>query len=453
VACNGGKVVMEDRRNPCINWKTLPLEKASKTYLYSRFPFTVTPSITDPSNPWGMSDFSQGSPMQIELDKSMSQFGVLKDFTLTCQKIKNPQNSGVDDSELTPYPSIIHPANAEISKAIGFMEIPQVPKEIFQAIEMYKDFFMLVMGTWDFDRAQNSAGGKDLAYKTLQALIEIASMMAQGKIRNYSRMDREWGRMYVSHVQNWFIDKDRVYTTIKNQEGKDEAVPVYGPDLILPVKLSVVSGSTMPVSRVQQREEAIALGEKQFVDQEYVLRKLDVEGIEEVLKRMKEGPLSDLVQRLTQIGLPPIIAQLMMMLQKMDPRQFEKALKDGKIPTFEQLLSGQPIGQPEAEEMQPQGDPPELVAAKVAESKAKAALSISEAELNKAKIKTEEVLQQVKMTGIEFDKEKLDIERAKIVNEIQMKKMALKTAGDKEKGEGEYREKGGTSNNEALTGE
>lgn len=450
VTCNGGKVVLEDRTNPCINWD-LPVEKVSKTYLFGRFPFTVTPSITDPSNPWGSTDFEQGSPMQIELNKTISQYGVWKDFTLTRQKIINPQNSGVDDSELSNYPGIIRPMNAEVGKGIRFLEQPPAPAEILKGVELYKDFFMLVMGTWDFDRAQSQGGGDRLAYKTLQALIEIASMMAQGKIRNYSKMDREWGRMFVSHVQNWYINREDVYTTIKTADGKETAVEIYGPDLILPVKLSVVSGSTMPISRVQQREEAIALFEKGAIPNKELLKKLDYSGWEEIIKEMQEGPLSDLIQKMSQVGVPPIIIQFMQMIQKMDPKQFEKALKDGKMPTFQQIMSGEPIQK--EEEVQPTGDPPELVAAKVAKEKAGAAKEIAEAELIKEKITSEKVLQQVKLTGIEFDREKLNLESAKTVNEIRTKKMEMLTATTKEKEGGEYREKGASSNNEMLAGE
>lgn len=448
VTCNGGKVVLDDRRNPCINWD-LPPEKASKTYLYTRFPFNVTPSITDPSNPWGLTDFDQGSPMQIELNKSMSQFGVWKDFTLTRQKLINPQNSGVDDAELSNYPGIIRPTNAEAAKGIGYLETPSAPAEILKAIELYKDFFMLVMGTWDFDRAQTGAGGDRLAYKTLQALIEIASMMAQGKIRNYSRMDREWGRMFVSHVQNWFIDPERIYTTIQTADGKEQSVPVFGPDLILPIKLSVVSGSTMPVSKVQEREEAIALFEKGAIPNDELLKKLDYSGREEIIKKMQEGPLTDLVTKLQELGFPPEILQLMQMLQKIDPKQFEKAIQDGKMPTFEQILSGQSPTKPgEGETAEPTKNP-ELEQAQVAAEKAKAAKAIAEAELIKEKINTEKVEQQVKISGMKFDNEKLEIERARLVNEIKAKKNELANMGDTQdkSSQGPYREKGMTSNN------
>jgi hypothetical protein len=330
------------------------------------------------------------------------------------------------------------------------MEQPSAPAEILKAIEMYKDFFMLVMGTWDFDRAQGAGGGKDLAYKTLQALIEIASMMAQGKIRNYSRMDREWGRMFVSHVQNWYIDKDRIYTTIKTADGKETSVAVYGPDLILPIKLSVVSGSTMPVSRIQEREQAISLTEKGLADQKYLLDKLDVSGGDEIIKRMQEGPLADLISKLTELGFPPPIIQLMQMLQKIDPKNFERAIKDGKMPTFEQLLTGQQPTKPgEGAAAQPTVNP-QVEQAQVAGEKAKAAKAIAEAQLISEKINTEKIEQQVKAAGMEFDNQKLEIERARLVNDIQAKRNELASMGDKQhkKTQGPYDERGGTSNNQ-----
>jgi hypothetical protein len=45
---NGGKIVCSDRKNPSIN-PNLDIKQASKTYLFDKFPFSFTQSVTDHS--------------------------------------------------------------------------------------------------------------------------------------------------------------------------------------------------------------------------------------------------------------------------------------------------------------------------------------------------------------------------------------------------------------------
>ena len=49
-ACNGGQTILDDRGNPSIN-PNLDQEKAVQTYLYDKFPFTLTQSISDTTDP------------------------------------------------------------------------------------------------------------------------------------------------------------------------------------------------------------------------------------------------------------------------------------------------------------------------------------------------------------------------------------------------------------------
>ena len=177
------------------------------------------------------------------------------------------------------------------------------------------------------------------------------------------------------------------------------------------------------------------------------MKKLDWSGREEVIRRMKEGPFTDLLSKLTQLGFPPGVIQLMTMLQKIDPRQFEQAMKSGQLPNFEQLLSGQSPEEEGAEGQNPVADQARMI-----EAKASAAVKIAQAQLIEEKINTEKIVQEVKSTGMKFDQEKLEIERARLVNEIENKKQELASMANKNK-QGPYSESGGTSNNEKRAGE
>jgi hypothetical protein len=241
--CSGGKVVLSDRPNPSIN-PDLPVDQAQYTYLWDHFPFTLTHSVTDNVLPWGLSDFEQLEALQIEVNKSLSQITLWKDKASRL-KIINPKDSGVNNSEFSNYPGVLNPANAMVAQGIRYMDPPSPPTDLSAFMDIYKDLFFLVAGTFDLDQAQTP--GRDvIAYKAIAALIERAHTMLKGKIRNYSKMIRERGRMYLSHAMNWYTDER--WISYEN-DGEKARESIQGPELIVPAKLGVVSGSTMPVSK------------------------------------------------------------------------------------------------------------------------------------------------------------------------------------------------------------
>ena len=142
--CNGGKVVLSDRSNPNIN-PNLPDEEAQKTYLYDKFPFSLTASVTDPNNAWGMSDFEQLEGLQTEINKALSQYTLVKDKVARL-KLINPSKSGVPNSQLTNYPGILNPTNVLEGAGIRYLDPPKMPIDLLKAVDLYKDFFFLVRG-------------------------------------------------------------------------------------------------------------------------------------------------------------------------------------------------------------------------------------------------------------------------------------------------------------------
>jgi len=260
------------------------------------------------------------------------------------------------------------------------------------------------------DQAQTT-GQNVIAYKAIAALIERASLMLKGKIRNYTKMIRERGRMYLSLVMNWYTEERWISY---DDEGEEAAAAIMGPDLIIPAKLTVVSGSTMPVSKVQQREEGLELYDKGAIDLVDLHRRLDTPGRKNLLKRMMQGPLGEFIERLGIIGVPPEMLEVFNEIANMDPKEFEKELKLERIPPFEMMLpeageEGDPLQ--DAEVQAKQADIQKIMA-DVAETQANIAL-IQE------KILSERADQAVKFAGITFDEEQLKIKRAELVGEMQ----------------------------------
>ncbi len=453
-ATNGGRVVLADVPNPSIN-PMLPIEEAQKTYLFDKYPFSVANSLDDTSNAWGLGDIEQIQWLNMEINKTLSQFVHHKD-KVAGAKLINPLDSGVPNDQLTNYASILNPISAEKGQGIRYMSPPEMPVDLLTAIDLLKQMFFLVAGTFELDQAK-TPGKNVIAYKALAALLEIAQTMMKGKLRSYSRLIRDRGRMYLSHVMNWYTE-DR-WIEVAGADGNKEAMQIRGTELIVPAKLTVVSGSTMPISKIQQREEAIQLYSVQAIDRQALLERLEFSGRAEIINRMNMGPLSDLMTKLRQVGMHPDMLDFLQALSQAEGKNVKKMIESGEIPNFQEMLSE--IAQGQAE--QSDAIPPEAQA-ELAEKDAEIQKLMAEAEriradkdLILAKIDTEKVDQQVKLAGTKFDQDKLAIERARVVADIDDRettrridtaRTAHEITRSAEEKEGVRHERGVVSNNE-----
>jgi len=280
-----GTIVLADRGNPSINPALSPAEAVS-AYLYDRYPFALANSLTDPISLWGASDFEQLADLQMEINKCLSQLTYHKDRCAR-PKIINPRDSGVANAAFTNRQGIVNPASMAAAQGIRYLDFANNTKDIEAVFSIYRELFTQISGIGELERAKDPEHPV-IAYRAIAALIEQASTLMRGKIRNYSRLVRERGRMFLSHMQNWYTEERWISFT---ENGNREAMPIHGTSLRVPARLTVVSGSTMPVSKVQQREEALALYQMGAIDRRELLEKLDWSGRAAVLERM-DSPAS-----------------------------------------------------------------------------------------------------------------------------------------------------------------
>jgi len=456
--CNGGNVVLSDEYNPSLNPQADP-ETHQKNYLYSRFPISYVQPVPDPSSPFGHAEYKQLEKLNTELDKALTQHGMYKD-KVSRSKLMVPRDSGVNISEMDNKAGIIQPTNAMVAQGIGYIDPPNMGADIPAAIEMYKSLFQEISGRFEDITQGQTQGQQVIAAQAIALLLEKEAMSISGKGKNYQKMIRERGRMYIALAQQWYSQPR--FVTLQ-QQGKEITKPITKEDLQIAGKINVVAGSTMPVSHIQKREETLTLAKGGFVDQEYVLEKFDVKNYKDIILRMQQGPLGQYLEKLGKLGIPPQILSLFQQIGTTPDKEFEKALKEGQIPTFEQLiqqLSGQ---------QQPAPPDPEMVKLNMESQKAqfeqqiKTAemdqeakkltaqnqIDIAEVQIKKAKtiaeikkldtetalaaekIKTELVDQQVKANGIQLDWENIRIEKAKAVAAIQSDKASQKLDGVK----------------------
>lgn len=410
-ACNGGQIVLEDRSNPSVS-EVLEDEEAQKTYLYDKYPFTLTQSITDTSQLWSYSDFEQLESIQIEVNKTLTQFTMFKD-KVAGFKFINPETSGVNNSEITNQSGILNPVNENGAMGLRYIDPPKMPADLVAAFNLYKEIFFLISGSFELEAAQ-TPGKEVIAYKAIAALLEHASNMLKGKISNYGKMVRERGRMFLSHVMNFYTE-DRWIPV--EQEGKEEQRAINGHKLIVPAKLTVVSGSMMLKSKVAQREEALELFNKGAIDAEELLKKIDWTDWKQVIKRAQAGPFGELFEKLSGMGVPPEMIEIFQQLSQMDMKEFEKAAGDGEIPQFMAMIQSM-SGETPAENPMETAEL-DKINAEIQTKMADVQKSMTEIELLKAKIESEYVEQEVKKAGVGFDQTKLEIEKAQTIADIQ----------------------------------
>jgi hypothetical protein len=400
-----GTIVLSDKPNPSIN-PNLDPQLASLTYLYDKFPFSKANSNKDPVNFWGESDIEQLAGLQMEFNKSLSQFASLKD-KVAGVKLINPKNSGVPNEAITTGASIIEPSNN--MHGIAYLDPPPIPKELIESVNMYKELFFAVAGSFDLEQA-NTPGSQVIAYKAIAALLERASTMMRGKIRNYGKLVRDRGRMAVSLMQNWYTE-DRFITFSENGDEKQQTVK--GVDMIVPMKLTVVSGSTMPVSNVQKREESLTLFDKGAIDSQELLRTLEWDNFKEVVNRMAQGPINAFLEKLVTAGMPEEISQYMSEIGAMEDHKLERAIDRHEISMFNEAFNFQGMNPDVKQE--------------IAIAKARAEVTESDARSNKLKAEIEAVLANAKkeIESIRQTDERIKIDRAKIVTDSRNKEKEL----------------------------
>ena len=443
--CNGGNVVLEDKPNPSIN-PDLTLEQARMTYLFDKFPFIIANSVKDDMHIYGQSEVEQLEFLNMQFNKSISQLVSAKDKAAKTI-LMNPRTSGVKNEDLNRYSVTVQPSSANEAQGIRYLDPPTLAPEIAGSITLFKELFFLVSQSFNMDRAQQP-GSQVLAYKAIAALLENATTMMKGKVRNYSRLVRERGRMYLSHSQNWYTD-DR-WITYTDEGGQEVSRAIKGSMLLFPAKLTVVTGSTMPVSKVQRREEAIALFGSNGCDVEYLHEALETPHRSELIKRMRMGPMGIVFDKLRQLGAPePVIDYLTKVTEVKDDKELKTMVEKGEIPPFpvfaQMLMQAMSQGQGEEETGPTVQERVEeaLSQVKIEETQAKIAKEQADTALIAEKIVTERVEQRVKLKGIEFDEAKIALERTQVLHQLAGKLDDKMPSTDK----AGYNERGMESNN------
>lgn len=326
---NSGKVVLDDMPNPSIN-PTIAPEDAQNTYLWDRYPYQKATSYSDGTNFWGYSIVEQIEVLVLEINKKISKISAYIDKT-AYPTLVNPKNSGIESHKISNLPGMqIRPATHTMVPFIKYLDMPPLPSDFYKYIEMLLRLIDVITGIHEVTEGRKPAGiSSGVAIAQLQ---EKAQTIFRDKIRNLDLLIEERGRMWVSLAQNWYTEKRKVTMSGKNAQDLGEFVDFEGADFQGEFSFEVVAGSTMPKSVFVRNEQAVALATQGFLDQRAVLEALEWPQIEEVILRMQQGPLGQLLERLEKTELfAETTLQAIQKVGAMDDNTFKQAFK--KIPT------------------------------------------------------------------------------------------------------------------------
>lgn len=446
--CSCGEVVLEDVDNKSVNPK-MPKELQPIIYLSDKVPVFTAQSIPDPTTIWGGSDFDQLSQLNKDLDKALTFLNILLEEACGLTQ-QNPRDSGVSNEELKQAGSkIISPHTAAHGQGIKYNEPPPIPPVIPVSIELLKTLFYELALTFDVNQA--NAGGKDIiSAKALALLQEQQNLSYVGKQMSIEYCLEECGRMYTSLAQSFYVNERFISYT---DNGETQQAAINAQALHLPVKMTIVPGSTMPISKIQQREEAIGLYEKRIVTLGYVLQKLDIDGWRDILAEIKEGPRGEFLKKLSaMLPVPPETMQAIAEIMKMDPKEFDRALKAGQIGKIQLPQAGQGESAEKGKTLEQHKLAISNAKMMVDNDKTRAEIAKINKDIEKANAEIQKIMADAAKTSVEKgvaleganrDKESLEIERAKFVKELTTPKP--EKMGDKNTAG--FRESGMSSNN------
>jgi hypothetical protein len=305
---NSGRIVLDDIPNPNINW-VLPADIVSKTYLYSRFPFYKANSYEDTASLWGFSMAEMVADINLAIDDLWSMIMSYLKMTLHPPLIL-PKDCNVPLSKIRYVPRlVIQPASSNTANAIRWLNMPNPPSWLFQALDTLLAFFDRISQVEDADRGQ--APGQVIAASAISMLQERGAVLVRAKIRAVDRLVRERGRCFISFFQNFSAEPEVVVVGDERYEVSGLQLSQYAFDYL------VESGSTVAKTEAQEQQQAIDLFGAGAIDRRALLEKLKFDKWKEVIERMGETQLDEALNILIQAGLPEEYAmQLRQMLMQ-----------------------------------------------------------------------------------------------------------------------------------------
>lgn len=316
-------MLLSDLANPSIN-QELPREITSKCYLFDKFPFIKRLSYSDDISEYGLSIVEQIEPLVMEISRKVSQIGMhLHNQAISPLIVPTGSIANMDD--VNNLPKRIWKTVGQLGQYIRFLPVPPMSSDYMAYIEMLVQFAESITGLTEVTEGRRPTG--ITAAHAIAALQEKAQTIFRVKIRNGDLYLEEQGRMFRSLDQNWhMIPLKLAY----QGAGSEEQIDYTGIEFQGDVIFHVEAGSTLPNNKAVQRQEMVELAKANMIDQVALLDELKVSKRDEIIDRMKAGPMGMALKKLQTSGLfSPQDLEAIKNVVSMDDQMFKKNFGSG----------------------------------------------------------------------------------------------------------------------------
>ncbi|MBA4395682.1 MAG: hypothetical protein C0407_19185, partial [Desulfobacca sp.] len=268
--------------------------------LYDHLPFYKANSYEDTTSVWGFSAAEQVGDINLEIDRIVTRIANYVS-RVTNPPLIIPKDTGITKEMIKNEPGLIlRPVSTISSQGIRYLQVPNLPSNFFEALEILVKFFDRVSAIEDADRGD--VPNRVVSGAAIAALQERGAVLIRAKIRAIDYLVRQRGRCAISFYQNFGVFPELI-------AAQGTTTKVVGVDLAgREFNYVVESGSTVAKTSLQVQEQAMALYEKGAIDREALLENLNFPNWKEIVERVSEGQLGQAMQILIQAGLPQDMA-------------------------------------------------------------------------------------------------------------------------------------------------
>ena len=296
---NHGRLVLDDKPNPNVN-PALPREVSSKTYLYDHLPFYKANSYEDTTSVYGFAAAEQVGDINLVIDDIVSRI-INYIRRVTNPPLVIPKDTGITKQMITNEPGLIlRPSSTVSSQGIRYLQVPNLPANFFDALEVLVKFFDRISAIEDADRGD--VPNRVVSGAAISALQERGAVLIRAKIRAVDYLVRTRGRCGISFFQNFGIFPELI--TAQGTTQSIIGVNLAGREF----NYVVESGSTVAKTSLQVQEQAENLYQAGAIDRQALLETINFPNWKQIIERVGEGQLAQAFQILIQAGLPEDVA-------------------------------------------------------------------------------------------------------------------------------------------------
>lgn len=297
---NNGALVLRDGKNPNINF-AFDEKIQESNYLFDRLPFTKGNSYSDSTSIFGFSAAEHTARINLKIDELVSR---ITSYAMKAMSpiLVVPKTTGIKASHLSNLINlIVFPDTESGAGGIKYVPMPNLPPVVMDTLNMLMGLHDRIHAVQDVDRGE--APKQVTAASAIMALQERNATLIKAKVDSSDDMIAWRGNVAMALFQMHGHSEDAI--EVDGVPMAFKGISFAGNNF----NYLVTAGSTMVRSEAQIGEQMMDLANNGWVDQQALLESLNIPNAGEIIERMAEDQLGQVLGILVQSGMPEEEAQ------------------------------------------------------------------------------------------------------------------------------------------------